>query len=90
MRLLLNTAMYVCMYVLVAAAATIIWGSSCSAGALPLLRHDDDDDHHHLHITPKASKQASRSGPYSSSPSFAPFLLIVLELMWSFLSRILL
>ncbi len=86
MRLPQNTAMYVCMYVLVAAAA-IIWGSSCSAGALPLLRHDDDH-HHHLHRTPKASKQASRSGPSSSSPIFAPFLLIVLELMWSFLSRI--
>jgi hypothetical protein len=49
------------MYVLVAAVAAIIWGSS-SAGALPLLRHDDD--HHYLHITPKASKQASkRVGP---------------------------
>ncbi len=85
MRLLQNTAMYVCMYVLVAAAA-IIWASSSSAGALPLLRHDD----HHLHITPKASKQASRSGPFSSSssPIFALFLIIVLELIWSFLSRI--
>lgn len=51
--------MYVCMYVLVEAAAIILAFSS-SAGALPLLRHDD----HHLHITPKASKQASKQvGP---------------------------
>ncbi len=36
------------------------------------------------------SKQASRSGPFSSSssPIFAPFLIIVLELIWNFLSRI--
>lgn len=75
MRLLQNTAMYVCMYVLVAAAA-IIWASSSSAGALPLLRHDD----HHLHITPKASKQAGRA---HSPPPPPPFLLRFWSLCWS-------
>lgn len=87
MRLLQNTAMYVCMYVCACSSTShhlgfffFCWCSS----TLEAWWWSSSYTHN------SESKQASRSGPSSSSsfPIFAPFLLIVLELMWSFLPRI--